>query len=217
MVSEVTVLKCPACTGGRRGFGWCCGVIFVTLLFIASCCLRGKLNMPNPSEGESPNTARNLTGNQPAVIVVPVSIPLPEKLDVSSGNQVVKWQRLSRVWSNYAQLKGPENMDRNKERRTATLLTCIGLGALGVIDAMEFDTEDQRKDPEIIRTKIENVFNRRDQETNESVDAYVTTLRKLAKTCNYGSLTDSLTRDRMVVGIIDNSARKKLLYTSKLT
>ena len=167
--------------------------------------------MPNPSEGESPNTARNLTRTQPAVIIVPVSIPLPEKLDLSSGNQAVKWQRLSRVWSNYAQLKDPENKDRNKERRTAILLTCIGLGALDVIDAMEFDTEDQRKDPEIIRTKIENVFNRRDQEPNESVDAYVTALRKLAKTCNYGSLTDALIRDRMMVGISDNSARKKLL------
>ena len=210
MVSEVTVLKFPACTGGRRGFGWCCGVIFVILLFIASCCLCGELDMPNPSEGESPNTARNLTGIQPAVIIVPVSIPLPEKLDLSSGNQAVKWQRLSRVWSNYAQLKDPENDDRNKER-TAILLTCIGLGALGVIDAMEFDTEDQRKDTAIIRTKIENVFNRRDQETNESVDAYVTALRKLSKSCNYGSLTDSLIRDRMVVGISDNSARNKLL------
>ena len=25
---------------------------FVILLFIALCCLRGELNMPNPSEGE---------------------------------------------------------------------------------------------------------------------------------------------------------------------
>ena len=39
----------------------------------------------------------------------------------------------------------------------------------------------------------------------------VTALRKLSKSCNYGSLTDSLIRDRMVVGISDNSARNKLL------
>ena len=61
------------------------------------------------------------------------------------------------------------------------------------------------------------MFNRRDQESNESVDAYVTSLRKKAKTYDYGSLTDSLIRDRMVVGINNNSARKKLLQTSKLT
>ena len=61
------------------------------------------------------------------------------------------------------------------------------------------------------------MFNRRDQESNESVDAYVTALRKLAKTCNYGSLTDLLIRDEMAVSINDNSAHKKLLQTSKLT
>lgn len=61
------------------------------------------------------------------------------------------------------------------------------------------------------------MFNHQDQESNESVDAYVTALQKLVKTCNYGSLTDSLIRDRMVVGINDNSACKKLLQTSKLT
>ncbi|PFX34507.1 Uncharacterized protein K02A2.6 [Stylophora pistillata] len=95
---------------------------------------------------------------------------------------------------------------------------------------MEFENEDQRKDPEVILEKMKDycigecneiyeryVFNRRDLEGDESVDAYVTALRKLAKTCNYGSLTDSLIRDRMVVGINDNSARKKLLQTSKLT
>jgi len=61
------------------------------------------------------------------------------------------------------------------------------------------------------------VLNRKDQKPNESVDAYVIALRKLLKTCNYGSLTDSLIRNRIVVGINDNSARKKLLQTSKLT
>ena len=125
MVSEVTVPKMPPCTRGRRGFGGCCGVIFVILLFISSRCLRGELNMPNPSEGESPTTPQNLTGAEPAVITVPVNIPLPRKLDLSGGNLAVKWQRLSRAWSNYdiaAQLKDPENQDRNKERLGETRL-----------------------------------------------------------------------------------------------
>ena len=42
-------------------------------------------------------------------------------------------------------------------------------------------------------------------------------LRKLAKTCNYGELEQSLIRDRIVCGIIDNTARKRLLQEVKLT
>ena len=187
--------------------------------------------MPTTSE----EGAGASSGTQPSMITVPVNIPLPERIDLSGGNLPVKWQRFCQAWSNYeiaAQLhvKDPENPDRNKERWAATLLTCIGSDALDVIDAIEFENEDQRKDPEVILEKMKEycigecnetyeryVFNLRDQESHESVDAYVTALRKLAKTCNYGSLTDLLIRDRMVVGINDNSARKKLLQTSKLT
>ena len=88
-----------------------------------------------------------------------------------------------------------------------------------VIDSMEFESEDQGKEPDAILEKMEKccigefnetyeryVFNRKDQESNESVDAYDTALRKLAKTCNYGTLADSLICDRIVVGINDNSA-----------
>ena len=95
---------------------------------------------------------------------------------------------------------------------------------------MEFENEEQRKDSKVIVKKMKEyrieecnetyeryVFNRRDQGPKESVDAYLTALQKLARTCNYGSLTDSLIRDRMVVDINDNSASTKLLQTSKLT
>ena len=51
---------------------------------------------------------------------------------------------------------------------------------------------------------------------NQLMPTYVTALRKLTKTPNYGTLTDSLICDGMVMGISDNSACKKLLQTSKL-
>ena len=155
-----------------------------------------------------------------------MNISLPEKLDLIGGNLLSSDNSLVER----GQIMRPENQDRNKERRTATLLTCIGSDALDVIDVMEFEIEDQRKDPAVILEKMEKyyigecneayeryVFSRKDQEMNESVDAYVTALRKLAKTCDYGALTDSLIRDWMVVGIDDNSTRKKLLQSSKLT
>ena len=59
-------------------------------------------------------------------------------------------------------------------------------------------------------------FNKSDQEINETVDLYVTALRKLANTCNFGTIENSLIRDRLV-GIRDNQIRKRLLQVSKLT
>ena len=104
---------------------------------------------------------------QPTMIKVPVNMPLSEKLDLNGRNLMVKWQRFRRGWSNYevaAQLKDPENPDRHKERRTATLLTCISPNALDVINAMVFDTEDKRKDLEIILAKMEKYC------TDESIE-----------------------------------------------
>lgn len=101
-----------------------------------------------PTTGEERGGA--FSGTQPSMITVPVNILLPERMDFSGGNLPVNWQRFCRAWSNYkiaAQLKDPENPARNKERRAATLLTCIASDALDVIDAMEFENEDQRKDP----------------------------------------------------------------------
>lgn len=115
--------------------------------------------MPNGSEASDSASTQNSSGTQPSVITVPVNIQLPEKLDSGGGNLPVKWQRFSRAWSNYeiaAQLQDPENQDRNKERRNATLLTRIGSDALDVIDAMEFEIEDQRKGPALILEKMEN-------------------------------------------------------------
>ena len=42
-------------------------------------------------------------------------------------------------------------------------------------------------------------------------------MRALAKSCNYGQLSDDFIRDRIVVGVRENGLRKKLLQTRELT
>ena len=81
--------------------------------------------------------------------------------------------------------KRPRKPGRNKKRRVTTLLTCIGSDALDVIDAMEFENEEEvilekMKEyciGEFNETSERYVFNLRDRESNESVDAFVTALR----------------------------------------
>ena len=60
-------------------------------------------------------------------------------------------------------------------------------------------------------------FNSRNQESGETVDKYITELRKLAKTCNFATLEDSLIRDRIIMGLQCDVTRRKLLQESKLT
>ena len=50
-------------------------------------------------------------------------------------------------------------------------------------------------------------FNNRLQESDESIDAYTTTLCML-ETCDFGSLKEALIRVHLVCGIRDNSVRK---------
>ena len=179
-------------------------------------------------------TAGTSTAQYPVPFyTLPVNLPLPEKLEISTGTLVNNWRKFKRAWENYevaAQLKDPQNPAWNKERRAATLLTSLGSDALDVLEGLPFEEEIQRKDPEVILETLEKycigevnesferyTFNKRDQEQHEAIDAYVAALRVLAKTCNYGQLTDSLIRDRIILGIRDNAARKKLLQTQKLT
>lgn len=189
--------------------------------------------MPPKPEVESSATAQ-ASGilEQPRLVQIPINIPLPSKLEIS-GNLATNWKKFQRAWNNYeiaARLKDPEHPDVNKSLRTATLLTCIGSDALDVYDGLDFASEEQKTDIDVVLQKLQSYcigetneiyerykFNKRDQELNESVDAYVTALRTLAKTCNFGILEDSLIRDRIVIGVKDNPARKKLLQVSKLT
>ena len=60
-------------------------------------------------------------------------------------------------------------------------------------------------------------FNNRDQEAGESIDTYLSNLRSLTDTCNFGALKDETIRERIVCGVRDRSLRKKLLRVPELT
>lgn len=60
-------------------------------------------------------------------------------------------------------------------------------------------------------------LNKRDQESVESINSYVGSLRALAKSCNYGSLLDSLICDRIVVVIRGNCTHRRIVQEAKLS
>jgi len=61
------------------------------------------------------------------------------------------------------------------------------------------------------------VFNSCVQSSEETVDCYVNRLRKLASSCQFGTLTDELIRDKLVIGIQDKSTKARLLREKDLS
>ena len=114
------------------------------------------------------------------------------------------------------------------EFRTATLLTCIGSEALDVYDGLPFD-ENERQNVAVVLQKFEEfclgevnetyesyMFFCRNQDAGETVESYITTLRKMVKTCNFGRLEDRLLKDRVGMGILDENFHSKLLEVRQL-
>ena len=116
-----------------------------------------------------------------------------------------------------------------KEKRTAVLLTCIGNEAYDVFQSMVFTDEAHRNDiDQVIRafddycigetniTYERYILNKRVQEPNEPFDSFMMELRCLIKSCAYGTLEESIIKDRIVIGINDDSTRRKLVQLRKL-
>ena len=61
------------------------------------------------------------------------------------------------------------------------------------------------------------MFHTRVQGEGETIDSFTTDLRLKSQSCEFGSLQDSLIRDRVVVGIRDSKIKERLLRDSDLT
>ena len=173
---------------------------------------------PPPSSGTSSTTSTTFSCN----------VSLPPKLQLQSGNLSKEWKQWRQIWDAYEEVT--DLRKKTSRLRVATFITCIGKGALEVHNGLPFQSEDEKADISKVlelwqshcigKTNIiyeRYKFNNRSQEQAESIDTYVTSLRALAETCEFGALKEDLLRDRIVCGVRDKSVRRKLLQESGLT
>ena len=52
---------------------------------------------------------------------------------------------------------------------------------------------------------------------SDSFDVFVSKLRQLSATCEYGDLLNQMIRDRIVIGVTDHAQRARLLQAETLT
>ena len=85
-------------------------------------------------------------------------------------------------------------------------------------------SEDDRKKPEKIMDLLKGyfipqknvlyerfVFHSAVQKSGESIDEFTLRLRRLAETCEFGDIKESLIRDRLVIGTTDKGGQEWLL------
>lgn len=115
------------------------------------------------------------------------------------------------------------------EVQAATLMATIGTEAAIIFNTFNL-TQEEQLDIEVIKAKfsarfnpISNTTNKRyvfnilKQEKGETFDEFLTKARTQLLKCDYDDLADSLLRYKIVIGILCEEVRKKLLSEADLT
>ena len=156
-------------------------------------------------------------------------VPFPTKLILKDDASHKKdWEIFKQIWETFeisSQLK-----EHPKRRRPVTLLTCFSPSALKVYNSLSFANEEEKCDIDVVLDKMTEfcrgvvnetyeryLFNTRSQDKGENIDEFYGALLALAKNCSFGVLTLSLIKDRVIVGMQDNTTRQKLLSEKALT
>ncbi len=145
-----------------------------------------------------------------------------------SGNVAENWKRFLQRLQLYLTATGSAAKD--EKIQASIFLHVIGDEALEVYNTFTFENDEDKLKLTAIIKKFEefcipkkNVvmerfhFNQALQMIDESFDQFITRLKKLAQTCEFGTLQEGLIRDRVVVGLQDNSTRERLLRERDLT
>ncbi|KAJ8049054.1 hypothetical protein HOLleu_01612 [Holothuria leucospilota] len=184
------------------------------------------------NEGSQANQIFDMNVSAPQTPQTPQPRPLtniapPPPIQAKEG-AAEEWKLFKQMFEGYCIITQLHSHDAVYQK--AVFLHCIGPVGVKIYNSLTFADDEDENDIKIIMTKLDTyfigesnetyeryVFNKRDQQAGETVDAYVANLRTLAKTCNFVDLEESLIKDRLVLGINDPGTRKTLLQTRNLT
>ncbi|XP_068204656.1 uncharacterized protein [Palaemon carinicauda] len=161
-------------------------------------------------------------------------IAAPAKFTASLGaDNEREWRSFKQQFESY--LLASEKDNRPEETKVALLLNIGGEELLQKYNSFEFPVPatgnpnpanvlkdvlakfdvyfSPRKNELVARYK----FRRCVQETNETLETYVTRLKILVKDCNYGNQRDKQLRDQVVFGCTEDKLRQKLFEVEDLT
>ncbi|KAL0839884.1 hypothetical protein ABMA28_016507 [Loxostege sticticalis] len=154
--------------------------------------------------------------------------PAELSLDGGPAARAESWRQWRKLFEVFIKASGVSK--EPKEIQASLLVNLIGSAGYEVFTTFTFQDGETEDDIECVLKKFDSYFGTkpnitvsrykffsRNQEDGESIDQYVTALRLLSKQCEFANLQESLLRDRIVCGIINNTVRDRLLRTEELT
>ncbi|MES9881309.1 MAG: hypothetical protein ABW185_10555 [Sedimenticola sp.] len=142
-----------------------------------------------------------------------------------SGNIVDNWKKFKQRFQIYLEASGASE----QKTQACIFLHVVGDDALEVYNNFDFQDGDELKLDKILKKfddyctpKKNTTYERHkfftcNQNPRESIEQYVNDLRTKAKSCEFGDLSDSFIRDRIICGITSDSLRERLLREQELT
>ncbi|CAG9818604.1 unnamed protein product [Phaedon cochleariae] len=144
------------------------------------------------------------------------------------GNLANSWEFFKQMFEIY--LRAARLIGEDDSYKAVVLLNTVGDGVIKIYNNIQFETAEDKNvywkiieklDEYFIPTKNVtyewNVFFTRNMKADESIDEYVNELRRLSSTCEFSTLTDSLIKDRIVLGIQDRNLKDRLFRETNLT
>ena len=122
--------------------------------------------------------------------------------------------------------------DKSEDEEVAVFMCTIGRRGQDIIETFEFEMDKDGEDIVTVRmlfqkfeqycTPRKNLiverhrFLTRNQEQSETIDQYVTELKTLATSCEWGDIKDDLICSRIVSGVVSTRVRERLLREPEL-
>ena len=152
----------------------------------------------------------------------------PPVLDISDGDSSLSWRRWKRKWDAYVVKSKLASQDA--EEQLASLTFALSDEVQDIVENLPYERDEDKKDItkilELLEAHLADQINeiyesfrffRRDQQVDENIMDYVSAVRTLAASCQFGNLQERLIRDRIVCGIRNKALQKSFLEDSKLT
>ena len=159
------------------------------------------------------------------------SLTQPSPFLQEAGEPVVLWKQWIANFQNYLLAIGGD--EYSPERKRAVLLHCLGVEGQRIYTTLPRRGETPPEGTNVYNHTIQvlqehfqptvNVvaerytFRQRAQQPSESIDNFLSALRDLSKTCDFGPITDEMIRDQIVEKTNSPKIRERLLMEKELT